>query len=102
MSGFARAAAEGAEFASDKTDIREIDVAIDDVGDEVADEIAPESVGRYEKCDEVGAFGVSQKKTFFVGEGCSILLLEDTIECATNCGRRGGRSFFPGEIGESL
>ena len=38
--GFARAAAEGAELAADKTDIGEIDIAIDDVGDEIADQFA--------------------------------------------------------------
>ena len=35
--GFARAAAEGAEFASDKTDVGEIDIAVHDVGDDIAD-----------------------------------------------------------------
>jgi hypothetical protein len=100
--GFARTTAEGAELASDETDIREIDVAIDHVGDEVADEIAPEGVGGYEKGEQVGAFCVRQNMVFFIGEACCILLLEDAVESATDCGRSGGRGFIPGEIGELL
>ena len=34
---FARAAAEGTEFASDEANVGEIHVAIDDVGDDIAD-----------------------------------------------------------------
>ena len=41
----ARAAAEGAEFASHKTDVGEIDVAVDDVGDDVAREFGAQQVG---------------------------------------------------------
>ena len=36
--GFARAAAESAELAADKTDVGEIDIAIDHVGDDIADQ----------------------------------------------------------------
>src|SRR5580704_5281036 len=39
--GRARAARESAEAAADETDIREIDVAVDDVGDRVTDGFAP-------------------------------------------------------------
>ena len=38
--GLAGAAAEGAEFASDKTDVGEIDVPVDHVGDNVAGQFA--------------------------------------------------------------
>jgi len=34
--GFARAATESAEFAADKTDVGEIDVAVHDVGDDIS------------------------------------------------------------------
>ena len=36
--GLPRAPAEGAKFAADKTDVSEIDIAIDHVGDEIPDQ----------------------------------------------------------------
>ena len=43
--GLARAAAEGAELASHKTDVGEIDVAVHHVGDDVAREFGAQHVG---------------------------------------------------------
>src|SRR6202034_4766641 len=53
---FARAAAEGAELASYKTDVGEIDVAIDYIGDEVAGEFGAQQVGSDEKTEQIIAF----------------------------------------------
>src|SRR2546430_10978195 len=44
---FARAAAEGTEFASDEADVGEVDVAVDDVGDQVAGQFRAKQVGGY-------------------------------------------------------
>ena len=56
--GLARAAAEGAEFASHKTDVGEIDVAVDHVGDDVAGEFGAQDVGGDEQAEEIVAFGI--------------------------------------------
>ena len=55
---FPRTAAEGAELASHETDVREIDVPVDDVGDDVADEFRTEHVGRDQQTEQVVALGV--------------------------------------------
>ncbi len=59
--GLAGATAEGAELASDKTDVGEIDVAIDDVSDDVAGKFAAQEIGSDEKAEEVIAFGIGEK-----------------------------------------
>ena len=64
--GLARAAAEGAELASHKTDVGEVDVAIHDIGDEVAGEFGAQQVGGGEQSEQVVAFGVSQRERGFL------------------------------------
>ena len=59
--GLARAAAEGAELASHKADVGEIDVAIYDVGDDVADKLGPQQVRRRQQAEQIVAFGVGQR-----------------------------------------
>ncbi len=71
--GFARSAAEGAKFASDKTDVGEIDVAIDHVGDQIADQIAAQHVGRDQQAEQIVAFGIRQQQALFAGEDAAIL-----------------------------
>jgi hypothetical protein len=51
-------AAEGAELASHKTDVSEIDIAVDHVSDDVADEFGAESVGGDEQAKEIIALGI--------------------------------------------
>ena len=63
--GFARAAAEGAEFASYKTNIGEVDVAVDDVGDNVSRKLGAEQVGGGEQAQKIVTFGVGQGVGFF-------------------------------------
>ena len=65
---FPRAAAEGAELAADKTDVGEIDIAIDHVGDEIADQIAAQHVSGDQQGEEVVAFGIGQQQALFAGE----------------------------------
>ena len=71
--GFARAAAEGAEFAADKTDVGEIHVAIDDIGDEIADKVAAQHVGGHKQGKQVVAFCVRQQQALFAREHAAIL-----------------------------
>ena len=77
---FARAAAEGAELAADKTNVGEIDIAIDHVGDEIADQIAAQHVGRDQQAEKIVAFGIRQKQALFAGEHAAILRRHDLIE----------------------
>ena len=89
---FARAAAEGAELAADKTDVGEIDIAIDHVGDEIADKIAAQHVGRHQQAKKVVAFGIRQQQALFAGEDAAILRRHDLIERVarfpTTCARQ--------------
>ena len=77
---FARAAAEGAKLASDKADVGEIDIAIDDVGDQVADQFAAQHVGRDQQSEKVVAFGIRQQQTLFAGEHAAIQRCHHLIE----------------------
>ena len=64
--GLARAAAEGAELASHKTNVGEVDVAIHHVGHQVAGEFSAQQVGGGEQAEQVVALGVSQRVCFFL------------------------------------
>ena len=76
----ARAAAEGAELASDKTDVGEIHVAIDDVGDDIADQFAAQHVGGDQQAEQIVAFGIRQQQTLFAREDAAILRRHDLFE----------------------
>ena len=60
MSCFARAAAEGAELASDETHVGEVDVAVDDVGDDIAGKFATKFIGGDQQSEEIVAFGIAR------------------------------------------
>ncbi len=77
--GLARAAAEGAELASDKTDVGEIDVAVDDVGDDVAGEFGAQYVGGGEQAEQIVAFGVGERVGLFEREVGAVLRFEDLL-----------------------
>ena len=76
----ARAAAEGAEFASHETDVGEIDVAVDDVGDEVADEFGAQQIGGDQQAEQVVAFGVGECVGFFQRQVSAVLRFENFFE----------------------
>ena len=69
----ARTAAEGAELASDETDVREVDVAIHDVGDEIAAKFGAQQVGGGEHAEQVIALDVGQCEGFFLRNGVAVL-----------------------------
>ena len=56
--GLAGTPAEGAEFTSHKTNVGEVDVAVDHVSDDVAGEFGAESVGGDEQAKEIIALGI--------------------------------------------
>ena len=60
--GLPRAAAEGAELASDETNVGEIDVAVHDVGDNVAGKLAAQEIGGDEQANQVVAFSVGKEQ----------------------------------------
>ena len=62
---FARTAAEGAELASHKTDVGEIDIAIDHVGDDVAGEFSAQHIGRGEQAEQIVALRIRQSVGLF-------------------------------------
>ena len=101
--GLARAAAEGAELASHKTDVGEVDVAIHDVGDEVAAEFGAQQVGGGEQAEQVVAFGVSQGVSLFLRNGVAVLSFENSFQRGAHCRARlaarcrtsRGRESFP-------
>src|SRR5580692_7087308 len=63
--GFARSAAKGAELASDETDIREIDVAVYDVGDDIAREFGSKHVSRDQKAEQVVSISIGERVRLF-------------------------------------
>src|SRR6185437_5175917 len=68
----ARAAAEGAEFASDKTDVGEINVAIHDIGNKISGKFAAEFISGDEESEEIVAFGVCEVQALFAREFAAV------------------------------
>ena len=89
--GFARAAAEGAELASHKTDVGEVDVAIHDVGDEVAGKFGAQQVGGGEQAEQIVAFGVGQSVSFFLRDGVAVLSFENSLQRRAHAGASSAR-----------
>jgi hypothetical protein len=87
VSDSTRAAAEGAEFASDETDVGEIDVAIHDVGDEIAGEFGAQQVGGGEQAEQVVALSVRERVGLLPRDGVAILSFENSLERRANAGR---------------
>src|SRR2546429_440166 len=66
--GFARAAAEGAEFASHEANIGEVDVAVHYIGDKIAGELRAKNVGGDEHAKKVVTVTLSEGERFFAGK----------------------------------
>ena len=66
--GVVAALREGAEAAPHVTDVREVDVAVDDVRDDVADGVAPHVVGDPAQLLERVPLGFEQRQRFLLGE----------------------------------
>src|SRR2546423_13845044 len=72
----ARTAAEGAEFASDKTDVGEIDVAVYYISHDVARKFAPQRVGCGQQSKQIVAIGMCQQQTLFTAQHSAIERLQ--------------------------
>src|ERR1035441_9998352 len=100
--GFARSAAEGAELASHKADVREIDIAVDHVADDIAGQVAPQRVRCYEQCKQVVTLATGQSVALAVVETCPVLLFQHALQGAANRQGGFGRNKVPGQRGELL
>jgi len=98
----ARAAAEGAELASHKKNIGEIDVAIHHVGDEIAGEFGAQQVGGGEQAEQIVAFGVGQCVSLFQGDGVSVLSFENSLQRRTHFRRDSQCNVEPVEGGKAF
>ena len=83
----ARAAAEGAELASDKTNVGEINITIHDVRDDIAGEFGPQQVGYRKHAKQIVAFGASQFVSVFPRDGIAVLTLENLLQRRANTRR---------------
>ena len=95
--GLARPAAEGAELASHKTDVGEIDVAVDHVGDDVADEFGAQHVGRDQQAQQVVAFGIGECVGLFQREVGAVLRFENLLQGRAHRGSQAMRDVRPVE-----
>ena len=71
--GLARTTAERAKLAAYKTDIRKVDVAINNVSNDVPGEFGAQEVGGDKDTKEVVSFSIGQKKALLTTE-CRALL----------------------------
>jgi hypothetical protein len=69
----ARATAEGAELATDKANVCEINIAVYDVSNDVADHLAPQLISGHQEAEEVVTVGVGDRNSFFAGQSSAIL-----------------------------
>ena len=100
--GFARAAAEGAEFAAHKTDIGEIDVAVDHVGHQIADQFAAQGVGGHQQTEQVVALGMGQPQTLLAGEYAAVERFQHWLEGSPCFSAHAGSDFGPFLGGKGL
>ena len=68
--GFPGPAAEGAEFAADKTNVREVDIAVHDVGDQVARKLDAQQVGCGQHAEQVITIDVGECAGVFAEKLC--------------------------------
>src|ERR1700728_169021 len=86
---FARAAAEGAEPASHKANVGEVNVAIYHIGNEVTGEFGAQQVGGGEHTEQIVTFGVSQRVGLFPRDGVAVLSFENSFYRIAHCWRHG-------------
>src|SRR6266700_6593017 len=66
---FARTTAERAKLATYKTDIRKVDVAINDISNDVPGEFGAKEVGGNKQADKIAAISAGEHKGLFATEG---------------------------------
>src|ERR1700722_901203 len=98
----ARAAAEGAEFASHEADVGEIDVAVDYVSDEISDKFGAQKIRGYEQAEEIVSVGVGEREALFQGKRGAILRFENSIERGAGGIGKSRRDVRPVERGKAF
>ena len=82
--------AKGAELASHKADVGEVDVAGDDVADDVSHKLTADFVGGHREAEEVISASRGEKEAFVAGEDTAVERVKDFLER----GARGGRDLL--------
>ena len=77
---FARPAAEGAELASHKTNVREIDVAVHDVGHDIAGEFGAQEVRRGQQAEQIVALGMGESVRLIQRQVRAVLCFENALD----------------------
>src|SRR5579864_402560 len=78
--GLSRSAAEGTEFASDKTNIGEINIAIYDVGDNVTRQFSSQLIRRDEHSEKIVAFCDRQQQALFAAHRPAVLGFQHALD----------------------
>ena len=94
---FARTTAEGAKLATYKTDIRKVDVAINDVSNDVPGEFGAQEVGGNKETKEVVSFSIGQKKALLTTECRALLRLQHLLNRAADVSCHAWRDICPAE-----
>src|SRR5215467_5880143 len=81
---FTRPAAERAKLASDKTNVREVNISVDHVRNDVACQLAAKHVACHQQCDQIGTFRASERIAIRCVEASSILPFENAFKRTSN------------------
>src|SRR6476646_3713596 len=91
----ARATAESAEFASDKADVGEIDVAIHHIGHDVSGQFAAQHIGSDQQSEQVVAFGICQRRPLFSRDSSPVPRFQNALDGGADSGLDSWRDFGP-------
>ena len=94
---FAWTTAERAKLATDKTDIRKVDVAINDISNDVPGEFGAQEVGGDKETKEGVSFSVRQKKALLTTECRALLRLQYLLNRAADGSCHAWRDICPVE-----
>ncbi len=94
---FARTTAERAKLATYKTDIRKVNVAIDDVSNDVPGEFGAQEVGGNKETEEVVSFSIGQKKALLTTECRALLRIQYSLNSAADSSCHAWRDIRPVE-----
>jgi hypothetical protein len=94
---FARTTAERAKLATYKTDIRKVDVAINDVSNDVPGEFGAQEVAGNKETKEVVSLSIGQKKALLTTERRALLRLQYLLNRAADGSCHAWRDICPVE-----
>src|SRR5439155_13661595 len=100
--GFTRAAAEGAELATNEADVGEINVAVHDVSDNVAGQLTTQQVRGDQESEKVVSFRIGEKQPLLATECCTILCFQHALDGVTRTLLHERSNIRPVELWEVL